>query len=369
MTEKEAWIAWSTFVPFGPAHIKLLVEYFGSAEKAWEAPIKQLTEIGLSPSLVAKLKEHRSNLDLDLYLNSLEKLGIDVILKDDEEYPARLKEIDDTPYLLYARQSCKGTPCKANLAEISEVGVAVVGSRKATSYGKDVTERLVAGLVDAGVTIVSGLALGIDAIAHKTAVDCKGSTIAVLGNGLDTIYPPSNRLLARRMLESKNGTIISEYPLGYPALPQNFPYRNRIVSGMSLAVLVIEGTAKSGTLLTASCAARQGRDVFAVPGPITSILSQAPNLLIKQGAKLVERAEDILEELKIESRIKNYESKKTLPETKEEEKLLSLLEREGLDVDSIVRISGLDVGIVLGTLTSMELKGMVKNVGGEYRKV
>lgn len=369
MTEKEALIAWGTFVPFGPVHLKLLFEYFGSEKKAWEATGKQLAEIGLSLSTVEKLEEHRRRFDLEKYLKELGELGVGVVLKDDEGYPERLREIEDAPYVLYVRPASGPARVTRALVELSSVAVAVVGSRKASSYGRDVTERLVAGLVDGGVTIVSGLALGIDAVAHKIAIECGGHTIGVLGNGLDQVYPSANRQLAKRMLESGKGVIISEYPLGYPARPENFPHRNRIVSGLSLAVLVIEGTRKSGTLLTAAAAAKQGRDVFAVPGPITSVLAQAPNLLIKNGAKLVERVEDILEELNIKSKIQMTSARRVLPETEEEKKMMEILDTERLDVDSIVRISGLEAGVVLGALTSMELKGMVKNVGGTYVKV
>ncbi len=367
MTEREAYLAFSTFPSFGPQRLKLLREYFGSAKEAWEAPIKQLKELSTSTrggDLWNKFDSHRKNLDLDLYLGTLGKLGISYVTLEDEDFPKRLKAIDDCPFLLYLKtpQLRKERPCEA-----TEVAVAVVGTRKPTSYGRDVTERLVEGLVRAGVTIVSGLALGIDAIAHRVAIDAGGLTIGVVGGGLDDIYPPSNRGLAQKMIE-KGGVIISEYPLGFPAMPQNFPVRNRIVSGMSLGVLVIEGTTRSGTLLTAALAGKQGRDVFAVPGPITSSVSAAPNLLIKNGAKLVERAEDIIEELQISTNIQISNNRNVLPDTEEERKILQTLENEALAIDSIVRISTLETGVVLSCLTTMELKGIVKNVGGTYRK-
>ncbi|MDO8503500.1 MAG: DNA-processing protein DprA [bacterium] len=376
MTEREAWIAFSAFPFIGPARFSLLRKFFGSAKKAWKAPVGKYKQIGFSDSLVNNFENFRKEFDIASYLLRLKRLGVKTILLEDKDYPELLKKIEDSPRLLYVRNGESTTHStrsarsgQASIKGWSEIAVAVVGTRKATAYGKEVAERLVTGLVDNGVTIVSGLALGIDAIAHRAALDAGGRTIGVLGCGLDQIYPPANRQLGEKMLSSGQGIIVSEYPLGYPALPQNFPIRNRIVSGLSLGVLVIEGAEKSGTLLTASNAASQSREVFAVPGPITSPVSKAPHFLLKNGAKLVEKVEDILEELNLESRIKNYESRRILPETKEEEKILEILEKDSLDIDTLVRISGLDTGKVLGTLTSMELKGMVKNIGGVYTKV
>lgn len=364
MTEREAWIAFSCFPNIGPARFGLLRKYFGSARKAFGAPVKEFLGIGFSEKLAGEFENFRKDFDLASYLLRLKRLGVKIILLEDKDYPNLLKKIDDSPHTLYVRN--KG---RDSVSDSAGVSVAVVGTRKPTAYGKEVTERLVTGLIDNGVTIVSGLALGIDAIAHRAALEAGGKTIGVLGCGVDNIYPPANRQLGERMLKSGQGIIVSEYPLGYPAFPTNFPTRNRIVSGLSLGVLVIEGAQKSGTLLTASAAAAQGREVFAVPGPITSPVSKAPHFLIRNGAKLVEKVEDILEELKIESRILNLESRKVLPETKEEKKIMEILEKEGLDIDTLVRISKLDTGRVLGTLTGMELKGMIKNIGGVYTKV
>lgn len=359
-------MAFSTFPAFGPQRFKLLKEYFGSARKAWKAPKKELGGLGIRPELLEKFVSHREGFGLKEYLGRLGRLGIGYVTQEGEDFSQRLKAIDDCPFLLYTK--CASQPCKASPCEAMEVAVAVVGTRKPTSYGRDVTERLVEGLVRAGVTIVSGLALGIDAIAHKAAIDCGGFTIGVVGGGLDDIYPPSNRQLAYAMIK-KGGMVISEYPLGYPAMPQNFPVRNRIVSGMSLGVLVIEGTTRSGTLLTAAAAAKQGRDVFAVPGPITHPTSAAPNLLIKNGAKLVERVEDILDELEIDAKRKTANVKRLLPDTEEEKVICEILENEAQELDSIVRMSGMETGVVLSTLTTMELKGIVKNVGGTYVRV
>lgn len=368
MTEREAWICFSTFIGIGPQRFKLLLQYFGSARKAWEAPISKYHEIGFSQKLAGNFESHRKSFDLQNYLQRLDTLRVSTCLLTDKEYPERLKTIEDAPFLLYVKaKSEQGDPL-FNLDELADISVAVVGTRKMTSYGCDVTEKLVQGLSDAGVTIISGLALGIDSVAHSTTIECSGKTIVVLGNGLDTIYPPSNRNLAKRILEN-GGAIISEFPLGYPAMPHNFPTRNRIVSGLSLAVLVIEGTEKSGTLLTAANAASQGRDVFAVPGPITSATSRAPHVLIRNGAKLVTKVEDILEELEIRTKNIEHRAKLVLPENPSEEKILAALAQDAQDFDNLVKIVNLPTSEVLSLLTLMELKGMVKNVGGRYRKI
>lgn len=380
LKEKDYWIAFSAFPQIGPARFTLLRKYFGSAKKAWEAPIGEYLKIGFKNSFVETFENFRRELDVDLYLLRLDKLNVQVLTLDDKNYPERLKKIDDSPYTIYVKNQEKSTTgitgsthstssglaSTTGLRDFAEVAVAVIGTRKMTSYGKEATERLVTGLVKSGVVVVSGLALGIDSVAHQTAIESGGRTIAVLGNGLDSIYPPRNKQLGEMLIKSGRGILVSEYPLGYPAMPQNFPNRNRIISGLSLGVLVIEGARKSGTLLTASSAALQGREVFAVPGPITSPMSQAPNFLLKNGAKLVEKAEDILEELDINVRRKTQYAKRILPETEDEKKIMELLENEGLDIDNLVRISSMQTGQVLGTLTNMELKGMVKSIGGKY---
>lgn len=279
---------------------------------------------------------------------------------DDKNYPDRLRKISSPPKTLYVRG-------EKNIDELSAVSIAVVGTRKPTGYGRQVTEKLVEGLVDAGITIVSGLAFGIDAIAHRKTLDTHGKTIGVLASGVDEITPHTNRALGERIIES-GGALVSENPPGSPVARHSFPARNRIVSGISLGVLVIEGTDKSGTLLTASHAASQGRDVFAVPGSIFSPTSSAPHILLRQGAKLVEKAEDVLEELGVEVKQKLLNVRSILPQTKEEEKLLEILQKEPLDIDSLVRISGIDAGKLLGVVTTMELKGLIKNIGGIYTK-
>lgn len=365
MTELQAYLAFSTFPYIGTQRFKLLKEYFRSAATAWEAPKEALAELGMGSTLLEKFERHRGNFSLQEYEERLEKLKVGYTTIEDEEYPERLKSIPDAPFLLYAK---RGSDPDMHLGEMAELSVAVVGTRKMTSYGRDVTERIVQGLIDAGVTVISGLALGIDSIAHKSAVENGGKTIAVMAGGLDKIYPSSNTQLARKMVES-GGMLVSEYPLGVTPRPEYFPYRNRIESGMSLGVLVIEGAIKSGTMVTASLAAKQGREVFAIPGPVTSPSSSGPHMLIKNGAKLVEKVEDILEELSVRTLDSRRQVKKVLPDTEEEQMVLKILEKEGRELDELVRMSGGETGVILSTLTSLEMKGLVKNTGGTYVKV
>lgn len=359
MTQKEALVAISCFVPFGPARIKLLVEFFGSATKVWKASQAKLTELGLRGKLASEFVAFREKFDTGLYFKKMEKLGVQALTIDDKSYPERLKEISGAPSVIYV---------KGEIEPQDEIAIAIVGSRKITSYGREMAAKISQELAANNVTIISGLALGVDAIAHQAALDSGGRTIAVLGNGLDTVYPPSHRQLAVAI--TQKGALVSEYPLGYPALPHNFPQRNRIISGLSLGVVVIEGTGKSGTLLTASHAANQGREVFAVPGQVTSPNSEAPHILIRQGAKLVTGAQDILEELEIGYRVQGAGNRQVLPETEDEKILFNLLEAGPLHIDEIVRQVEGDAGTVLATLTTMELKGMVKNIGsGVYQRI
>jgi DNA processing protein len=238
-----------------------------------------------------------------------------------------------------------------------------------TSYGREVTEKFAYELANFGVTIVSGLARGVDTIAHKAALSAGGRTVAVLGNGLDTTYPPENEILAREIIK-KGGAVVSEYPLGYPAIPVNFANRNRIVSGLSRAVIVIEGAEKSGTLLTASHAAEQGRTVFAVPGAITSPMSAAPLFLLKNGARIATNSNDVLEELNMQVRVDREKIENILPTGEEEKNLLEILKNEPMHLDELVRITEYSTSEISARLTIMEMKGMVKSLGkGIYKKI
>jgi len=273
---------------------------------------------------------------------------------NDKNYPKLLKEIKDTPGVLYYRGEI--------LPE--ENCFAIVGTRMASSYGKQVALEMAGDLAEAGLTIVSGLAPGIDTFCHQAVVERKKRTIAVLGTGLDekSIYPQSNLKLAKKILET-GGALISEYPPGTPGLKQNFPQRNRLISGMSLGVLVIEAKIQSGSLITAEWAKKQGRKVFAIPGPIHSSNSKGCHYLIKRGAKLVESANDILKELHLGLPTSDIDSL-LKGENEEENLVLNVLKEEALDVNKIIERTKLSAAKVASTLAILEIKGKVRNLGG-----
>lgn len=292
MSERQYLVALYSHIPFGPVRTKLLVDYFGSAERAWKANREKLLEVGLRPRRVNDFLNYREKFDPKEYFERLKKLSIDYITINDPNYPRNLVGLENAPLVLYI---------KGKISVNDSNAVAIVGSRKMTSYGREVTQDFVAELASLGITIVSGLARGVDTSAHKTALEAGGRTIAVLACGLDLVYPLENTLLADKI--SQNGALLSEYPLVYPPLRGNFVNRNRIISGLSKAVIVVQGEKKSGTLLTASHAAGQGRPLFAVPGEITSPLSGAPHFLIQCGAKMATSVKDVLEELDLQLRV------------------------------------------------------------------
>lgn len=359
MTESQYLTAVYAFTYFGPARVRLLTSYFKSAKKIWTSTSAELTEIGLPEKRIKEFVEFRKSFDIKLYFEKLSKLEIKITTFINDDFPENLKELEGAPAVLYY---------KGSLAGLKRNSVAIVGTRKMTSYGREVTEKFAGELSNFGVTIISGLARGVDTAAHKACISARGITVAVLGNGLDTVYPPENESLAKEIVKM-GGAIISEYPLGYPALPVNFAVRNRIVSGLSNCVLVIEGAEKSGTLLTASHAAEQGKTVFAVPGQITSPLSKAPLSLLKNGAKIATETKDILEELDMETKVDKEKMEKALPSTPEEAKIIEFLENEPLFLDELVRISGGKTSEISARLTIMEMKGLVRNLGGgKYKR-
>ncbi len=360
MTRRQYLVALYAFIPFGPARIQALLSFFENPKNVWNADRKSLIDVGLKKKTVDEFFKHKDNFNSENYFNTLDKLGIGYITIDDNVYPENLKNLTNAPIVLYI---------KGKLSRNDTNSVAIVGSRKMTSYGKEVAELFSGELASCGATIISGLARGIDTTAHKAAIVAGGRTIAVLGCGLNTIYPSENSGLAKKIVET-GGAIISEYPLDYPTLRTNFANRNRIISGISAAVLVVEGAKKSGTLLTASHAAEQGRQVFAVPGQITSPLSGAPHFLIQNGAKFAFSPKDIIEELDLQFQVDKEKIEKVMPSDKDEKKLLELLENEPLHLDEIVRISKISTNEVSSRLTIMELKGLVKNQGGgKYKKI
>lgn len=339
----------------GPIRLKALLDYFGDPQAVWEAKAKELIELGIPKNTAALLEETRSKLDPQQYLEQITKSGIKYLTFFDKEYPSLLKEIYDPPLVLYYRGEIMPQDSKA---------VAIVGTRKMTGYGRLVTEKLTGELVDCGITVVSGLARGVDTQAHQTAVKKEGRTIAVLGGGLLKIFPPENTRLAED-IASGFGAVVSEFPPDAPSLPGNFPARNRIISGLSLAVLVTEAAQDSGSLITAKLALEQGREVFAVPGPITSDLSQGPLSLIKQGAKLITEAGEILQELGItKSQVTRVKSQVDLKLSEIEEKILQSLIAESKHIDELCRELQLQASVVSSSLIKMEIYGLVKNLGG-----
>jgi DNA processing protein len=360
MSEKQYLVALYAFTSFGPARTNLLINYFGSSKAAWNADRGKLREIGLSKKTVEKFNVFRKNFDLKEYFNRLKKLKIEYVIHSDDNYPENLRGLEGAPLVLYVLGRLKASDTQA---------VAMVGTRKMTSYGREVATKFAHELSAMGIVIISGLAFGVDAAAHIATIEAGGRGIAVLASGLDIITPASNTELAKRLVKG-GGAIVSEYPLGTSPLRTFFPSRNRIISGLSKAVVVVEGARKSGTLLTASAAAEQGRQVFAVPGQITSPMSEASHYLIKNGAKMATNVEDIVEELDLQFTIDKEEVEKVMPSDKTEEKLVEILANEPLHLDDIGRISGLQVSDVSAKLTVMELKGMVKNIGnGVYKKI
>ncbi|MDQ3707551.1 MAG: DNA-processing protein DprA [Chloroflexota bacterium] len=349
------YIALSKVPGVGAARVRRLLDHFGSLETAWRATLGDLLAAGLDTKSAMSLVETRRTANVEADLEQLEKLGGRAVSWEDEEYPQRLKEVAGAPPVLYV------------LGEITPQdawAVGIVGTRRATHYGKEATERIVAGLVQAGVTVVSGMARGIDTVAHKAALEAGGRTLAVLGSGLDVIYPPENRNLARQMVDEGLGAIITEYPLGTRPEPVYFPPRNRIISGLSLGVLVVEAAEKSGALITVEFALDQGRDVFAVPGPVTSRFSEGTNNLIKKGAKCVTCAADILEELDLNMVTEHVEAVRALPADPTERMLLEHLQDNTRHIDELTNLTSLPASTVSAVLTMMELKGLVKCIGG-----
>lgn len=360
MNERECLIALSTFTPFGPMRTSLLLSYFKSAKKIWTANQTELTEVGLGIKTVQNFIHHRDEFHFQEYQDKLNSLSIKVLTLFDDNYPENLKEISDAPYVLYVR---------GKLTKEDSRAVAIVGTRMMTSYGREVTQKFGTELANFGVTVVSGLALGVDAEAQRAALKANGRTIAVLASGLDIISPYTNKALALEFIKN-NGAIVSEYPLGHVPFKYDFAVRNRLISGLSRAIIVIEGRIKSGTFYTVNAAANQGRPVFAVPGSITSPASEAPNYLIQNGAKLVTTSRDVMEELNMQLIVDREKMEKVMPSDKFEAEIVRMLDREPLHLDELVRISGRATSEVSARLTIMEMKGMVKNIGdGVYRRV
>lgn len=346
----------------GPIRLKAILDYFKDPKLVWEASREQFLEIGIPKNVIDNILQARVKLQPQSYAKYIKDMGINWITIFDKNYPGLLKQIYDPPVVLYYKGSI-------NFQE-DDKSLAVVGSRKMTGYGRITTDSIVKGLVDEGsITIVSGLARGIDSQAHNATINSKGRTLAILGGGLSRIYPPENQALAERIINGF-GAVISEFPPDAPSLPGNFPSRNRIISGLSLGVVVVEAGQNSGSLITAKLALEQGREVFAVPGPITSELSKGPVSLIRMGAKVVLQPQDILDELGI-NKVKNSKLKiQKLNISEEEKRIMDVLEQEQMHVDEISRDLDIPIAKVSGVLLKMEISGLVKNLGsGIYCKM
>ncbi len=353
MSQVKYWIGFNIVRGIGPAKFQALLDHFGDLRSAWEASADELRAAGLDSRALKSLLAARQELDLDAQVARLEKAGVQVMTWQSPHYPERLHNIYHPPPVLYVRGA---------LAPADEWSVAVVGTRRATVYGKEAARYIAGELARAGVTVVSGLARGIDTAAHQAALEAGGRTLAVLGNGVDVVYPAENRRLMQRIVEQ--GTVLSEYTLGAPPEASNFPPRNRIISGLSLGVVIVEAGERSGALITADYALEQGREVFAAPGNMFNTSSRGCNRLIQQGAKLVLNIEDILEELNLNMVAQQLELRAVVPENETESLLLSFLSSEPLHVDEIVRQARLPIAQISSTLALMELKGMVRQVGG-----
>jgi DNA processing protein len=353
LDERVYWVLLTMVSQVGPARFKRLLEVFREPEAAWRASAVELARAGLDRRAIEALGTLRQKTDPAEVWDRLERLKVGVLTLEAAEYPGMLKEIADPPPVLYVR---------GEIQPADRWAVAVVGTRRVTAYGKQVTERLVGELAQAGVTIVSGLARGTDAVAHRIALEAGGRTLAVLGSGLDRLYPSEHAQLAARIVE--RGAVLTEFPLGTPPDALNFPRRNRIISGLSLGTLVIEAGETSGALITADFALEQGRDVFAVPGSILSSASEGANRLIKEGASPVTSARDILEELNLTAVAQHEAVREALPENDTEATLLRLLSSEPRHVDELGRGAALPAAEVSSALTLMELKGLVRQVGG-----
>jgi DNA processing protein len=355
VSEKDVryWVGFNKVSGIGAARLRALLDYFGDLETAWRASSHDLQQAGLDKRSLSNLLAARSEIDLDAELARLARIGVQVLTWDDADYPRNLREVYNAPPVLYMR---------GRIEERDEWSVAVVGTRRASVYGKEAARMLGMGLAQAGVTVVSGLAQGIDTLAHRACLDAGGRTLAVLGCGVDVVYPSQNARLAAEIVE--RGALVSEYALGTRPEARNFPPRNRIISGLTLGTVVVEADLGSGALITADFAAEQNREVFAVPGSVFNRNSRGTNDLIQQGAKMVCTVADVLEELNLTMVSEQAQARAVIPENETEALLLDYLSAEPVHVDELRRAVKLPIAQVSSTLALMELKGMVRQVGG-----
>ncbi|MFA5124548.1 MAG: DNA-processing protein DprA [Patescibacteria group bacterium] len=349
-------IALSQISFLGPSRLRRLIDFFSDPKDAWTAKLPEFLAAGFSEKEATDIIIKRQEINPENELKRLEQAGIGFITSDEAAYSKLLKEIYNTPPLLYYRGNinCLNMPC-----------LGVVGARKHTAYGQQATEKIVAGIAQAGITVISGLALGIDALAHKITLDQGGLTAAVLGSDLswDNIGPKTNFHLAEKILESA-GCLVSEFPLGVSANRATFPQRNRLISGLSSGVLVIEAGESSGSLITADYALEQNRDVFAVPGSIFSPYSAGTNNLIKKGAKPVTGSDEIIEEYGWQKLPKITVTATENEPTETEKEILGYLSAEPLHLDKIVQVCNIRINTLSSLFMIMSIKGLVKDIGG-----
>jgi len=356
MADIRYWIALSMLSDIGPVRAKRLLSAFGTPEKVFDAGLADLLAIeSIGRHSANSIKKFSSWKDVENQAKLCEQKGITALSFESPAYPEMLREIEDAPLILYM---------KGNIIPQDRYAISVVGSRKLTDYGASVADNFAGNLASMGFTIISGMARGVDSLSHRAALKAGGRTIAVLGSGVDVPYPPENKALMEKIIES--GSVISEFPPGTLPDKENFPRRNRIISGLSLGVLVVEATSDSGALITARYATDQGREVFAIPGNITSANSEGTNKLIQNGARLVRHAHDIVEELApvLKGFIRSAD-KAAIDITEEEKCLCTVLSGEPKQIDEISRESGLPAAKVLGVLLGLEIKGAVKQITGK----
>ncbi len=357
------WIAFSRVFGIGPVRFQLLLNFFHEdVAAAWNADAKTLAQAKLDAKTIESFLTQRAKITPAQELERLERLRIRIITWKDETYPPLLRKIEYAPPVLYI--------CGNLTDDDRHYAIGIVGTRKMSTYGRQATEHFTTELVRGKVTIVSGLALGVDSVAHQAALDAGGRTIAVIASGLDQLYPPSNYNLAKRIVESGQGALLTPFPLGIRPEAGNFPARNHIISGLALGVLVTEAPEKSGALITANSALAQGREVFAIPNGIFSPGGVGVNKLIQDGAHPVTNVNDILSSLNLYMIPQHAEAQATLPENAEERLLFSLLTHEARHIDDLTREANLASNEVAATLTMMELKGLARHVGGmQYVRV
>jgi DNA processing protein len=355
MEENAYWLGFSRISGIGRVTIEKLRAAFGTLERAWSAPLNVLRSAGLGEHLVGRVMTARRELDLAAELARIKALGTHLKTLADADYPALLRPLRAAPPVLYIRGS---------LTPADDRALAVVGTRKATRYGKDITTQFCSVIAQAGVTIVSGLAIGIDAAAHIAALDAGGRTLGVLGCGIDVVYPRENAALFHRILDNGQGALITQYPPGTRPDGTNFPRRNATLSGLALGVLVTEAPAKSGSLSTVGAALDQGRDVFVIPHSLHNQMGTGGNLLIRDGAKIALEPRDVLDELNISVELLTTRTatERIAPDSPQEAHVLAHLSDAPLHVDDLARATSLSIPELSTILTLLELKGLAQQV-------